>query len=171
MFLQNQSGGLSWMQFSDVTILYIISTLRPGFLCCRATSFVVKRPFLGAGPPSPALPHPYSENSCDSFFRPVDLQRCPEVNLGIPKPTSGHRQTTPRWSAPDSRDVTATRSSKKIMQPLDPTNQHKTTRKHKQNSTSGPLKWSTKTTTWSSNEPWGSVEEFSVSSPDALPST
>ena len=38
------------------------------------------------------------------------------------------------------RDVTATRSSKKIMQPLDPTNQHKTTRKHKQNSTSGPLK-------------------------------
>ena len=48
------------------------------------------------------LPHPYSENSCDSFFRPVDLHgnrpphaasaKRPEVGLGIPKPTSGHRK-------------------------------------------------------------------------------
>ena len=47
---------------------------------------------LGAVPPSPVLPHPYSENSCDSFFRPVDLHgnrplhaasaKRPEVGLG-----------------------------------------------------------------------------------------
>ena len=46
----------------------------------------------GAVPPSPVLPHPNSENSCDSFFRPVDLHgnrplhaasaKRPEVGLG-----------------------------------------------------------------------------------------
>ena len=51
--------------------------------------------FLGAVPPSPVLPHAYSENSCDSFFRPVDLHgnrpphaasaKRPEVGLGSAK--------------------------------------------------------------------------------------
>ena len=45
---------------------------RAGFLSCRATS-LHGSDSLGAVPPSPVLPHPYSENSCDSFFRPVDL--------------------------------------------------------------------------------------------------
>ena len=52
----------------------------------------------------------------------------------------GNSEIMLRRSTPDCRDPTATQSSQKIIQPLDPTNQHKTTRKHKQNSTSGPLK-------------------------------
>ena len=52
---------------------------------------------------------------------------------------SSNSEITLRCSTPDSRDPTATQSSKKIIQPPDPTNQYKTTRKNKQNSTSGTL--------------------------------
>ena len=56
---------------SPVEILHMLSTLRPtselsGYLSFSSSS-------LGAVPPSPALPRPYSQYSCDSFLSPENL--------------------------------------------------------------------------------------------------
>ena len=105
MFFGRHPWDLCLIHFSRAPILYIISTVRPtselsGYLSFGGSS-------LGAVPPSPALPHPYSQYSCDSFLRPVPLHGMPSNVLK---------------TAPAQRSELETRC---LNQPLDTNNVHR----------------------------------------------
>ena len=93
------------IRISPPPTLYIISTLTPtselsGYLFFSSGS-------LGAVPPSPALPLPYSQYSCDSFLRPVPLHGMPSNVFK---------------TAPKQRSELETRC---LNQPLDTNNVHR----------------------------------------------